>query len=389
MAKGIYLGIDSLSRKVKKMYLGIEGVARKVKKGYIGINGIARLFFAGGGKPVYAGETTPLPVLAARLAGASVSKYALFAGGTRGTSLTGTPNNQVTAYDDVQVQSIPDHLNSYAVELAGCSLPNHAIFAGGEESDRQVNAYDKNLSKISPAEELEYGRGYMPTAKVGDYAVFGPGFCTEPSFVIRNFTEAYDDDMVHYQCPSVSGSDSNSRYITGAANQNYAVFSGAATLSGQATGVTKALDADLTVTTATPGKSSFAKSGATVGDDQYAMFVGGTGSTGNWGPHSYAYAYDNDLVFSECEHLTEARSLAAAVSLYGTAIFAGGQISEDKGTALVETYEEDLVKGETFSLQSARYELAGAVAGVTAIIAGGYINESYAVATTQADLIKT
>lgn len=49
MAKGIYLGINSLSRKVKKMYLGIEGVARKVKKGYIGINGIARLFFAGGG----------------------------------------------------------------------------------------------------------------------------------------------------------------------------------------------------------------------------------------------------------------------------------------------------------------------------------------------------
>ena len=49
MAKGIYLGIDSLSRKVKKMYLGIEGVARKVKKGYIGVNGIARLFFAGGG----------------------------------------------------------------------------------------------------------------------------------------------------------------------------------------------------------------------------------------------------------------------------------------------------------------------------------------------------
>lgn len=49
MAKGIYLGIDSLSRKVKKMYLGIEGVARKVKKAYIGVNGIARLFFAGGG----------------------------------------------------------------------------------------------------------------------------------------------------------------------------------------------------------------------------------------------------------------------------------------------------------------------------------------------------
>lgn len=47
MAKGIYLGIDSLSRKVKKMYLGIEGVARKVKKGYVGVNGLARLFLVG------------------------------------------------------------------------------------------------------------------------------------------------------------------------------------------------------------------------------------------------------------------------------------------------------------------------------------------------------
>ena len=342
-----------------------------------------------GGAPVYGGETTPLPVKAARLAGASVSKYALFAGGTMGTSLTGTSNNEVTAYDDTQVQSTPEHLNGSAVELAGCSLPNHAIFAGGESNRKHVDAYDKNLSKISPAEELGYGRGYMPTAKVGDYAVFGPGFCTEPSSAIRNFTEAYDDDMVHYQCPSVSSNSSNCRYITGAANQDYAIFSGAATVSGGATSVTKALDTDLTVTTATPGKSSFAKSGATVGDGQYAMFAGGTESYGNWGPRGYVYVYDNDLVLSECEGLTQSRSLAAAVSLYGTAIFAGGTISEDEGTALIETYEEDLVKGETFSLQSARYELAGAVAGDTAIIAGGYINESYAVATTQADLIKT
>lgn len=388
MAKGIYAGIDSLSRKVKKMYIGIEGVARKVKKAYIGVNGIARLFFAGGA-PVYAGETTPLPVKAARLAGASVGKFALFAGGTRGTSLSGTSNNQVTAYDDAQVQSIPDHLNGDAVELAGCSLFNHAIFAGGESNRKHVDAYDKNLSKISPAEELEYGRGYMPTANVGDYAVFGPGFCTVSSYVTRDITEAYDDDLVHHACPSVSSNASDSRYITGAANRNYAIFSGAETISGGSTSVTKALDADLTVTTATPGKSSFAKSGATVGDDQYSMFVGGTGSTGHWTPRYYAYVYDNDLVLSECERLTEARSLAAAVSLYGTAIFAGGQISEDEGTALIETYEEDLVKGETFSLQSARYELAAAVAGDTAIIAGGYINESYAVATTQADLIKS
>lgn len=56
MAKGIYLGIDSLSRKVKKMYVGVNGLARKIKKGYVGVNGLARLFFSGG-KPAYIGSS--------------------------------------------------------------------------------------------------------------------------------------------------------------------------------------------------------------------------------------------------------------------------------------------------------------------------------------------
>lgn len=45
MAKGAYIGIDSLARKVKKCYIGIDGVARKVKKAYIGVDGVARLFW--------------------------------------------------------------------------------------------------------------------------------------------------------------------------------------------------------------------------------------------------------------------------------------------------------------------------------------------------------
>lgn len=60
MAKGIYLGIDSLSRKVKKMYLGIEGVARKVKKGYVGVNGLARLFLVGGSPLISEARMTEL-----------------------------------------------------------------------------------------------------------------------------------------------------------------------------------------------------------------------------------------------------------------------------------------------------------------------------------------
>jgi hypothetical protein len=47
MAKGIYLGIGGVARKVKQPYVGINGVARKVTKGYIGVGGVARLFYSG------------------------------------------------------------------------------------------------------------------------------------------------------------------------------------------------------------------------------------------------------------------------------------------------------------------------------------------------------
>ena len=45
MAKGMYIGVDSVARKVKNCYIGVDGVARKVKKAYIGVDGIARLFW--------------------------------------------------------------------------------------------------------------------------------------------------------------------------------------------------------------------------------------------------------------------------------------------------------------------------------------------------------
>ena len=37
MAKGIYIGVDNIARKVKKMYIGKEGKASKVIKGYVGV----------------------------------------------------------------------------------------------------------------------------------------------------------------------------------------------------------------------------------------------------------------------------------------------------------------------------------------------------------------
>lgn len=57
MGKGMYLGVDSKARKVKKMYLGVDGKARKIKKVYIGdADGKARLCWSGF-TPMFVGMT--------------------------------------------------------------------------------------------------------------------------------------------------------------------------------------------------------------------------------------------------------------------------------------------------------------------------------------------
>lgn len=47
MGKGMYIGVDGIARKVKKLYTGVENKAHKVKKAYIGVGGVARPCFSG------------------------------------------------------------------------------------------------------------------------------------------------------------------------------------------------------------------------------------------------------------------------------------------------------------------------------------------------------
>ena len=45
MSKAVYVGVDGVAHKVRKMYVGVDGVARKIKKAYVGVGGVARLFY--------------------------------------------------------------------------------------------------------------------------------------------------------------------------------------------------------------------------------------------------------------------------------------------------------------------------------------------------------
>ena len=130
MAKGIYLGIESISRKVKKMFVGVEGVARKVKKGYVGVNGLARLFFSGKYKVVRYGYIDNLSETRYGIAGASVKDWAIFAGGQHG------PNNQsdtIDYYDENYTHSSGNLMRSLGYGIRGASSNGKAYFRSAPE----------------------------------------------------------------------------------------------------------------------------------------------------------------------------------------------------------------------------------------------------------------
>lgn len=64
MAKGAFLGVNGVARKISNKYIGVNGVARKISNGYIGVNGVARQFWPGGeplsGLPAGSIVATPL-----------------------------------------------------------------------------------------------------------------------------------------------------------------------------------------------------------------------------------------------------------------------------------------------------------------------------------------
>ena len=84
MAKGAYIGVNGVAKKIKGGYVGVGGVAKKIKKAYIGVGGIARPCWGGGGELTYYGTATALSKVRESLAATSVGNYALFGGGSCG-----------------------------------------------------------------------------------------------------------------------------------------------------------------------------------------------------------------------------------------------------------------------------------------------------------------
>lgn len=93
MAKNTYIGVNNVSRKVKKMYIGVNGVARKVKKGYIGVNGVARQFYSS--RLGYTAFYGLGPTITGSAAG-TIGDYAIFYDASTSTGFTAVSNSLTT-----------------------------------------------------------------------------------------------------------------------------------------------------------------------------------------------------------------------------------------------------------------------------------------------------
>lgn len=177
MAKGIYLGIDSLSRKVKKMYLGIEGVARKVKKGYVGVNGLARLFFTLGTMFRYVTKITILGeahngVKSSRYGGCGVGDYYIHFADSR-HPFNGCYGMAVDMRDHTTVpldvkDSGDQDLAPRAVGLRDCAIATNVIPV--YNANRELSMYDSELTRSVIASN--YSFNCAGSAPLGDLAMF-------------------------------------------------------------------------------------------------------------------------------------------------------------------------------------------------------------------------
>lgn len=380
MAKGAYIGVGDVARKVKQGYVGVDNVARKIKKGYIGIGGVARPFLSV--NPVeYYGTITPLSVERYQIGSASVGGYALFAGGHNNNGRSET----VDAYDGVLTRSTPTALSQAKYAVAGtsvgpASMETYAIFAGGRRDytySSVVNAYDTSLTRSTPT-ALQDAKYSLAATKVSDYALFGGGMGTSYS----GYVDAYNTALTKSYPPNLSVAR---RYLQAAYTSAHAVFAGG--YNGSTLDTVDTYDGSLTRTTLTSlsvARSQFAAATVSTMYGGYALFAGGKDVDGV--TIASVEVYDSSLTKITVEDMGVKRQQHAATSIMSddgvdSVVLIGGGADNSSGSidyhVIVDGYDTSFTRFSAGSLQTVRYSLTAAIAGYnTALFAGGAFDNS-------------
>lgn len=363
MAKGIYLGIDSLSRKVKKMFVGVEGVARKVKKGYVGVNGLARLFFSGQVVPYVMGATTPMAVNRIQAVAGSIGNNLVILGGAEDDA------NIADVYDDALTHTsyTPSGTNGSWQAGREATIPDkYAVFGAWNYSGSGGSSYGTAVSPelVHTRITMQYSRYEAAAAEVGNVALFAGGE-DEGGNKVEGFTE----DLTSVPCPNLGRS-----YwaLGGSAIPEYAIF-GPGRVNNDFYRNTYAYSPDLVMT---PGPNADQSAYcATAHTDDHVIIAGGAewsmGSMKGYVP--YVCAIDASLTKTSLEDLdfeTYGGEMydgymanAASVSFLGLALF--------QKQKKVQMYDSELVRLQFLSIEPSYRERAGGAVGDYALFAGG------------------
>jgi hypothetical protein len=374
MAKGIYIGVNSVARKVKKIYIGIGGTARKVRKAYVGVGGVARLIFSG--TPEKVANPTPISVPKLGLRVAYTGNYVVMANGVNNS---GYPLRPVEVYDTTLTKVTAADINSDRDGMAGATIGGYACFVGGTWRDSASNfasmfRYDSALVRSTASIPLAMARENMAVARNTSYTFFLGGMqyndtyvrtahamsdsfaatslATLPSditagttstvstvayAVFSTYNVAYDNARVQI---SFSGPGVVGNTATGSLLKNYILFTGG---NKPGTGVTNEVavyDLNLTrVSTAT--LSAAIQRTMNISRDDYCIVAGGIVSTYNTATRTVV-SIDNYLVRDALEDLDTGRLGGSCFNIGDYGGFAGGYYTWTGGgydvTDVVEAY---------------------------------------------------
>lgn len=332
---GTSRGTFSLSAKYERLEYVQTGVstgvkARRVRKAYIGKNGVAKPFFSDLRTVVYGRKT----ITSLRM---SNSK-----------SLGGRSNF------------------SYINNVAGASVGKYAIFAGGDKGQSNeydysdsVNVYDSSLTAQNIAQlSFPYDpyRSGMLSGVINNKAVFAGGYYLyKPLFGKAKITRcgdaiSYNTSLTQTKLTALSSAKCN---CATANTTNHLIFAG--WVNNTNSNTTDAYDNSLTRSTITAlGTARYYLAGASIGE--YAIFAGGKDDSTSYSLVEY---YDSALTKHTLENLSAIRTNFQGASFAGYAVFGGGTTS----TPYIDRYNASLTRDTTIALSSSRSNTATGTLG--------------------------
>lgn len=155
-------------------------------------------------------------------AGASLTNYALFAGGMS-DYYKWEYSSVVRVFDENLTMTFAPDLSSKKYGAASANAGSYAVFAGGlPESINDVDAYSEDLTKVT-CEALSCVRLYHAGATAGNCALFAGGRKMLADTIFNDSVDAYDENLSKVSVEDLTTSRVEMASVT---HNNNAVFAG-------------------------------------------------------------------------------------------------------------------------------------------------------------------